>query len=97
MTSINSNILKQFIESKFNSTKINMQQAQQYDIDNETFLETDVSKDFFIDVDEIMDNTDLYEQFATMYVNEMKKNDDLDEEKEKQKNESVQGTDSAGM
>ena len=43
-----------------------------------------------MDLDEILDNEDLYEQFATMYVEEKDKEAEVDSEKEKEEAAKVQ-------
>lgn len=42
-----------------------------------------------ISIEEILDNKDLYTQFATMYTAEIEKNNEVDKEKEKEEQNKV--------
>ncbi|MBR1776883.1 hypothetical protein IJ750_07420 [bacterium] len=86
-TNINASILKKFIVNNLGIDKLNRQQAQEYDIKNNEFLSADVDENNYLDVDEILDNKDLYAQFATLYVEEKEKEAEAksaDQEKEEQ-------------
>ena len=73
-TSINANILKNFIIKTVGS-ELTSKEAQKLGIENEfqdAANELDVN---MIDIDDVLDNNDLYEQFATLYVNDKEETD----------------------
>ena len=53
--------------------------------------EANIDENNYLDLDEIMDDSDLYAQFATMYVDEQdKKSEAADDEKQKEEAAKVQ-------
>ena len=68
-TSINANVLKNFI-MKTVGNDLTAKEAQKLGVDDEyqaAVEELDVNS---LDLDDIIQDTDLYEQFATLYVTE---------------------------
>ncbi len=83
--SINANVLKNFIVKTIGADKLTSTQAQKYDIDQGTYVEANKDENNYLELDEILADTDLYEQFATMYVEEQdKERETADAEKEKE-------------
>lgn len=82
---INANVLKNFIVKTIGADKITHDQARKYDVDNDKFEEANDNDNNYLELDEILDDKDLYAQFATMYVEDQdKKADTADAEKEKE-------------
>ena len=90
-TNINANVLEHFIVKTIGANKLTKNEAQRYDIDANKFAEANTDKDqTFLNIDEILDDKDLYEQFATMYVEEQDKENEVNSEKEKEEATKVQ-------
>ncbi len=85
---INANVLRNFIVKTLGGDKLMNHQAQKYGVDGNKFAEANVDENAYLDLDEILDNKDLYAQFATMYVEEQDK-DSADIDKERQKEEAL--------
>jgi hypothetical protein len=97
-TEISTNILKKFIIKTIGADKLAEKQANKFDIDADKFEDTDIDENNYLDIDEILDDSDLYEQFATLYVEEQdKKADKKDEEKEKEENLKIKDKNGAGV
>ena len=91
-TNINANVLKNFIVKTIGADKLTQNQAQKYDIDGNKYVEANKDENAYLELDEIL-HSDLYEQFATMYVEEQDKDKDkaaADKEKEKEEAAKVQ-------
>ena len=96
-TQINANILKNFIVKTIGADKLAHDKAQSFDIDNNKFDEVNENDNNYLEIDEILDDHDLYEQFATLYVEEQdKKANELDAEKEKEEKNKVKDKNGAG-
>ena len=89
-TNINANVLRNFIVKTIGSEKLTQAQSQKYDIDANKYAEANQGENAYLDLDEILDNKDLYEQFATMYVEEKDKENEVNSEKEKEEATKVQ-------
>ena len=88
---INANVLKNFIVRTIGAEKLTQSQAQRYDIDADKYTEANTDENtYYLDLDEILDDKDLYEQFATMYVEEKDKEAEVNAEKEKEEATKVQ-------
>ena len=87
-TEVSANVLKNFLVNNLGIRKLDQNQAQKYDIDANKYTEVDVDENG-IDIDEILQDKDLYEQFATMYVEEQDKANGKDAEKEKEEEAKV--------
>ncbi len=84
-TNINANVLKNFIVKTLGADKITHNQAQKFDISQDKYVEANKDENTYLELDEILDDTDLYNQFATMYVEEQDKDKAArNEEKEKE-------------
>lgn len=88
----NQNAFRDFLIRKFGGNELSNKQANRLDIDKDDFAEVDENDNNSIEIDEILDNenSDLYAQFATMYVAEQdKKTENKDAEKEKEEQNKV--------
>ena len=86
---INTNILKSFIVKTIGADKLAHDRAQGLGINNDKFDKANENDNNYLELDEILDNKDLYEQFATMFVEEQKEADEKDAEKEKEEKNKV--------
>lgn len=89
-TNINANVLKNFIIKTIGADKLTQTQAQKYDIDTNKYTEANIDENSYLELDEILDDSDLYELFATMYVEEKDKENEVNAEKEKENAAKVQ-------
>ena len=90
-TNINANVLKNFIIKTVGADKLTRNEAQKYDIDANKYQESNSDENNYLELDEIMQDSDLYAQFATMYVEEQdKKSEAADDEKQKEEAAKVQ-------
>ena len=87
-TNINANVLKNFIVKTIGADKLTTQQAQKNGIDANKFEEANKDQNNYLELDEILQDADLYEQFATMFVEE-KESDSSEGDKEQQKKEET--------
>lgn len=95
-TQISENVLARFIKQTIGADKLARNNAQNFKIDNEKFDEANTNDNNYLEIDEILDDKDLYEQFATMFVEEKEKAEAKDEEKEKEEKNKVQDKNGAG-
>ena len=97
MTSINQNQLYQFIVRKVGA-ELDAKEAKELGIDKEyTGAVEDLDIDE-LDIDDILDNENLYEQFATMYVEEKEQKTAVkDKEQEKEEQIAVASKNKAGI
>ena len=89
-TNINANVLKNFIIKTIGANKLTKNEAQRYDIDANKYVEANKDENAYLELNEILDDSDLYEQFATMYVEEQDKENEVNEEADKDKAAKVQ-------
>ncbi len=89
-TNINANVLKNFIVKTIGANKLTKNEAQRYDIDANKYVEANKDENAYLELNEILDDSDLYEQFATMYVEEQDKENEVNEEADKEKAAKVQ-------
>lgn len=84
-TNINANLLKNFIIKTIGADKLTQTEAQKYDIKADKYVEANKDENQYLELDEILQDSDLYEQFATMYVEAKEQENDaaVNEEKEK--------------
>lgn len=95
-TEINANVLKNFIVKTIGGDKLTKTNAQKYGIEADKYVEANKDENTYLELDEIISDSDLYEQFATMYQTEKDEEtatNDAEREKEeqakvKEKNES---------
>ncbi|MBQ7763901.1 hypothetical protein IJ384_00890 [bacterium] len=96
-TNINANILKNFIIKSVGS-ELTAKEAQKLGIENEYKEAADELDVNMIDIDDILENNDLYEQFATLYVNDKEeKAKAKDEEQEKEEQMAIKDKNGAGV
>lgn len=87
---INANVLKNFIVRTIGADKLVHNRAQSFGISNDKYDKANENDNNYLEIDEILDNKDLYEQFATMFVEEQEKEaNDKDAEKEKEEKNKV--------
>lgn len=97
-TNINANVLKNFIVKTVGSEHLTEKTAQKYDIDADKFKEANVDENNYLDLDEIIENSDLYEQFATLYIQEQEEETTAkDKEQEKEEQRAVKDKNGAGV
>ncbi len=90
-TNINANILKNFIVKTIGADKLTRNEAQKYDINANKYAEANIDENNYLELDEILQDSDLYAQFATMYVDaQEEKAEAADEEKQKEEALKVQ-------
>ncbi|MBQ7125856.1 hypothetical protein IJO12_02095 [bacterium] len=94
---INTNIFTKFVIEKIGNDKIlTKDEAKDLQIDESAILEADVDENEYLDLDEILDNETLYEQFAVMYNNEYEADDDKGaKENEEKKGQKVEKKENA--
>ena len=97
-TNINANVLQNFIIKTVGVDKLTANTAEKFGIDAEKFEEANIDENDFLDLDEIIKDTDLYEQFATLYVQDQDKKDAAkDKEQEKEEQITVKDKNGAGV
>lgn len=95
---INANVLKNFIIKHVGSNHLTEKTAQKAGISKDQFDEANVDENKYLELDEILQDNDLYEQFATMYVAEQDdKRAAKDEETEKKEQTEIKGKNGAGV
>ncbi len=95
---INATVLKNFIIKSIGGDKLTEKNAKGYDIKQDKFSEADVDDNGDLNLDEILNDKDLYAQFATLYVEEKEqKADAKDAEKEKEEQTKVKDKSEAGV
>ena len=90
-TNINTQSLKKFIMQTLNvGQKLDSMEAKKLGVLDE--YNNAVGQDEIdISVEDVLDNEDLYAQFATMYTAEIEKNNEVDKEKHKKRLENEKG------
>lgn len=95
---VNANVLKNFIIKTLGSDKLYEKQCADLKISNNEFDEANVDDNDYLDLDEILDNSDVYEQFAVLYEEaKAEKESDIDSEKEKEEQNKVKDKNEAGV
>ena len=89
-TNINAHDLKNFIQKNLNIRELSREQAVKYDIKVDKFSDADIDENNELDIDELLEDKDLYAKFAALYVEEQEKNTEAkDKEKEKEEQTKV--------
>ena len=96
-TNINANILKNFIVKTIGSNHLTERQAKKVGIDSDKYSEANIDDNNYLELDEILDDTELYAKFATMYDEEKEKEAKVDKEKEKEEQAKVKDKNGAGV
>jgi len=94
---VNTNILKNFIVKTIGADKLAHNKAQGFDIDEKKFEKANDNDNNYLEIEEIIEDKDLYAQFASMFVEEQEaKAKEKDEEKEKEEKYKVKDKNGAG-
>lgn len=97
-TNINANVLKNFIIKTVGADHLTQKAAQKVGISQEQFNEANADENQYLELDEILQDNDLYEQFATMYVEDRENKDTAkDEEAKKKEQTEIKGKNGAGV
>lgn len=97
-TNINANVLKNFIIKTVGADHLTQKAAQKVGISQDQFNEANADENQYLELDEILQDNDLYEQFATMYVEEKENKDTAkDEEAKKKEQTEIKGKNGAGV
>ena len=95
---INPNLLKNFIVKTIGATHLTEKTAQKHGIDAGKFEEANVDENVYLELDELLQDEDLFNQFAVMYTEEKdKKAAAKDKEQEKEEQIAVQDKTGAGV
>ena len=70
---INANVLKNFIIKQIGANHLTEKTAQKAGISKDQYAEANVDENKYLELDEILQDNDLYEQFATLYVAEQER------------------------
>ena len=92
---INSNLLTNFIKRTIGGNKLTHEKANNLNINENKFDEADTNDNNFLEIDEILEDKDLYEQFATMFE-EAEEEKNKDTKKDKDEELKVSGAAGAG-
>ena len=85
-TYIDSNTLKNFLVHTLKVERLTKDDAIKYDIKVDKLDKADVDENNYLDLDEIIEDKDLYKKFAALYEQEQEKKTEA-KDKEKQKEE----------
>ena len=97
-TAINTDILKNFIISTVGTDRLTLDFALKNDIEADDFAEANKDENFYLDIDEIIDNKNLYNQFATMFIEDKnKRSEETDAEKEKEEQMKIKDKNGANL
>lgn len=97
-TNINANVLKNFIIKTVGADHLTQKAAQKVGISQDKFDEANADENQYLELDEILQDNDLYEQFATMYVEDKENKDTAkDEEAKKKEQTEIKGKNGAGV
>lgn len=96
---VNANVLKNFIIKTLGGDKLEKHKAQGLDIDQNEFSKADLDENDFLDLDEILEDKDLYAHFATLYVEEQEKEsaEAKSEDQEKEEQTRIKDKNGAGV
>jgi len=95
-TNISANVLKNFIAKTIGGDKVAVDRAGKFNIDKDKAEEINENDNNYIEIDEILEDDDLYAQFATMFVEEQETKNEKDAEKEKEEKYKVKDKNGAG-
>ena len=95
---INPNVLKSFIIKTIGADKLTANQAQKYGVDVNKYAEANIDENAYLELDEIIQDADLYQQFAVMYNEEQEQNKEVqDKEKETEEQAKVKDKNESGV
>ena len=93
---VNFNVLKNFLTNDLGIRQLNQEQAEDYDIDADKFAEV-AQDENVVEVNDILEDDDLYEQFATLYVEKKElKTDEKNKDQEKEEQTKIDEKNGAG-
>lgn len=96
-TNISENVLKNFIV-KTVGTSMTVDEAKKLGVEKEFQAVTEEKDEILLDFNEIIQDADLYEQFATLYVNDKEqKAQAKDKEQEKEEQIAVKDKNGTGI
>lgn len=94
---INTNVLKNFIVKTIGADKLTKDQAHKFNVDNKEFSEINENDNNYLEINEILDDSDLYEKFAVLFTEAQdKKTEFANEDKEKEEKLKVKDKNGAG-
>ena len=94
---ISDTALKHFFIKEIGGDKISHDKAKSLGIKESQFDEANENDNNYLEIDEVLEDKDLYAQFATMYVQEQEaKAEEKDKDKEKEEQNKVQDKNGAG-
>ena len=97
-THINAHQLKDFIIKTIGADKLEKSQTIKFNIKDDEFETANLDENNYLELDEIIQDDDLYDKFATLFVEEQKKNaEEVDEEKAKEDEIKVKDKNGAGV
>ncbi len=94
---INANVLKNFIVKTIGAGHLTESAARKVGIEKNQFEDANIDENNYLELDEILQDSELYEQFATMYVEEQDKKAETDQEKEKEEQAKVKDKNGTGV
>ena len=96
---VNANVLKNFIIKTLGGDKLERYKAQGLDISQNEFDKADIDENSFLDLDEILEDKDLYARFASLYVEEQEKEsaEAKSEDREKEEQTRIKDKNEAGV
>ena len=84
--SINTNVVQAAMQKAFGGLTITRSEAQNLGIDNDDFEKANTDQDEnTLSIKEALEDDNIYEQFATMCLNEQDTKNEVNKEKEKEK------------
>lgn len=95
---INQNLLKNFIVKTLGPNHLTQKTAQKFGIDNNKYTEANIDENDYLELDEILQDDELFNKFAVMFNEE--KDQEIatkDKEKEKEEQTAVQEKNGAGV
>lgn len=96
---INPNVLKNFIVKNLGLNHLTEKQAQnKFGLNAERYEEVNLDENNYIELDEILQDDALYQKFATLYVEDKDKKQDVkNDEKDKEEQAKVKDKNGAGV
>ena len=95
---INQNLLKNFIVKTLGTNHLTQKTAQKFGIDNNKYTEANIDENDYLELDEILQDDELFNKFAVMFNEEKdQKIATKDKEKEKEEQTAVQEKNGAGV
>lgn len=95
---INETAFRNFFIKEVGGDKISHDKAKALHIDDDKFEEANDNDNNYLEINEVLEDKDLYAQFASMYIEaeEAKSDSEKDAEKEKEEKNKVKDKNGAG-